>query len=1005
MTGKHLLLWFFPPPRRPVTARTAMPLALFVTVFVLGCLLLDALNLVLFAAPRAFALILLAPWFWWMHLGGYSGLTGWRSAAALLSRLMLLGLFIVLLAQPRAVRRHDTLSMLFALDVSASIDQQAADQALRYIATVATDKPQKDQVGLVAFGRDAAVELPPEVSFPFSPDELAITLQVNRDGTNLARALSLSAAMLPDDAQGRIVLISDGSETEGDLNRALEELKSRQIAVDVLGIEYSYEHEVWLERLELPRFTKVGESYEAAVILSSLQDGEGTLVLQENGQVIFREPVTYQAGKNRFVIPIYLRDAGYYEYEATIEPHADRDGIRRNNKAISYLYLKGEGRILVVTDPAGDPRDWQTLVRTLQAEHERTVEVIDAYQFPGDALPLLPYDCIIFANVPAEAFAPNQFAALHDTVKNQGAGFLMIGGDNSFGPGGYHRTEVEEILPVTMDITQKKVLPKSALAITLHTCEFPEGNTWAKRITKQAIKVLGAQDEVGVLIYDYQGGEKWLFPLTPAAQYNEMATKINSAQIGDMPSFVTTMELAIQGLDQSDAAVKHMIIISDGDPQPPSPALLQKFIDRKISITTVAVFPHGNDVQTMQMIAQATGGRFYFPQDANLLPAIFIKEAKTLKRSMIQNKTFTPQVEFPDTSILKGISALPQLHGYVLTSPKNRSTTILKGPETEEVNPVLSTWRFGVGKTAAFTSDLAPNWARDWMQWDRYRAFVTQLVIDISRVNTPSFLRMQSFAAGNQGVVVIEDYAEQGSFLELQSQVAGPDSQTRRIELRQVGPRRYEGRFDLWGEGRYQIMAMGAGDGRDERVLGGFVVPYSSEFLRFRANPIVLAHIAEVTGGRMLTGEETGRQLYEVPRENRRSSRPIIDWFLVALAIMVPLDVALRRVHLDMAVIRGWLGIGRVAPSAETFSTLLQRKKQVAGSLQSSQASPKTHGLQSVGLDETHGPKIKIDPAAAPHTRTKTPADLPPTPPAESTSTTERLLALKRKRREPPETK
>ena len=64
------------------------------------------------------------------------------------------------------------------------------------------------------------------------------------------------------------------------------------------------------------------------------------------------------------------------------------------------------------------------------------------------------------------------------------------------------------MLPVTMDVSQKKVLPKGALAIILHTCEFAEGNTWGKRITKQAIKVLGAQDEVGVLAYDYQDGEE-----------------------------------------------------------------------------------------------------------------------------------------------------------------------------------------------------------------------------------------------------------------------------------------------------------------------------------------------------------------------------------------------------------------------------------------------------------------------------------------------------------------
>ena len=114
---------------------------------------------------------------------------------------------------------------------------------------------------------------------------------------------------------------------------------------------------------------------------------------------------------------------------------------------------------------------------------------------------LMPYDCVVFVNVPADSFDPVQMQSLRDAVYNQGIGFLMVGGKNSFGPGGYHRTPVEEALPVDMDIQQKKVLPKGALVIVLHTCEFPEGNVWAKRIAKEAIRVLGAQDEAGLLIY------------------------------------------------------------------------------------------------------------------------------------------------------------------------------------------------------------------------------------------------------------------------------------------------------------------------------------------------------------------------------------------------------------------------------------------------------------------------------------------------------------------------
>lgn len=94
------------------------------------------------------------------------------------------------------------------------------------------------------------------------------------------------------------------------------------------------------------------------------------------------------------MLPIYLRTAGFYEYEASIHPPSERDGWQRNNRAISYLHLKGEGKVLVVTDPGGDKRDWGSLVASMRRS-ERDVEVREAYEFPTEPLSLLPYDCIM----------------------------------------------------------------------------------------------------------------------------------------------------------------------------------------------------------------------------------------------------------------------------------------------------------------------------------------------------------------------------------------------------------------------------------------------------------------------------------------------------------------------------------------------------------------------------------------------------------------------------------
>jgi uncharacterized membrane protein len=675
---------------------------------------------------------------------------------------------------------------------------------------------------------------------------------------------------------------------------------------------------------------------------------------------------------------------------ATLETDASSDNLSENNEATNYLYVEGQGKTLLVTDSLGDERDWQSLERAI-VEGERDVLQIFGYDFPRDPLSLLPYDCIIFCNVGQDAFDTVQLQALHDAVYNQGIGFLMVGGPNSFGPGGYHRTLVEKALPVSMDITQRKILPKGALAIILHTCEFPEGNTWGKRITKQAIKVLSAQDEVGVLAYAGTG-EGWVFELTPAGKYEELVPIINGIGIGDMPAFGPTMEQGFDALKASDAAAKHMIIISDGDPTPPPPQLVQQFVNEKISCTMVAVFPHGGaDISKMRSIAGVTGGKYYFPSDPKELPKIFIKEAKTLKRNMVQNKTIQPEVGFP-SQVLEGIDALPPLHGYVLATPKPMAENVLVYhehiAEEEETDPILSIWRYGLATTAAFTSDLSPNWGADWINWSKYVAFVKQLLIRVSRVQEASDLRMWTYMSGGEGVIMVEDFHPDEAFLDLQAKVAGPREQEQTIPLKQVGPRRYQATFPLWGTGRYQVMVAGAADNRNDRAHGGFIVPYSPEYLRFRSNPILLEEIRERTGGELLTAESTAADIFN-RRDPKQSTQPVFDWFLVALACLLPLDVAVRRVQLDWAVIKGWFVREGTGERTATMGTLLQRKQSLDSRLKQPTIRPRQTSASSPSYTRE---------ATAERTKPRQQANVSTAEPDRDQTTTSRLLELKKRR-------
>jgi uncharacterized membrane protein len=889
-------------------------MALFAIGLALFPGILWATNLTSFAAPVALLFGALLPWFAWRHQR--CGVRNRQARVALFCRLLLAFGFVLLLAQPRWRQGSEVLSLVYALDVSDSIDRQARDEALGFVTRTVQQRPHQDEAGLVVFARRAAVELPPRTAFPFE----TINSRISGDGSNLEGGLAMAAAVLPEAHNGRIVLISDGAATGGQLDTVLHDLRRREIPVDVLPIDYQYAREVALERLSLPRQAEPGESFVASVLIRADNLGKGQLELSENGASVYRKTVHWQAGKTRIDIPLSVTDSGYLAYSAKLSVPRGADGWEANNQVRGHLHVAGPGRVLILA--GADSPDAQVLGQAIGERCERR----NPAMAPRDPLALMPYDALILANIPADRLDYDQQAAIRDAVFNQGMGLLMTGGAHSFGAGGWRRSPIEEALPVDMEVPDD--LPKAGLVIILHTCEFSEGNAWAKRIAKAAIKVLGDDDEVGLIAWLRK--EEWIFHLTPAAEFAALSRKINRATPADMPSFVAPVEMALSELRGSDAAVRHVVIISDGDPKAPPPALLKGCVDYGVTISTVLVdgFHQGAYEDKMQAIADTTGGRFHYPQSPDSLPAIFVKEASSLRQELLRNSQFHPRLVGP-ADVLRGLGALPQLHGFVMTAPKAdayRCTLTLAGPDPERNDPILALGNFGIGRSAAFTSDIGGPWSRDWMRWQGRDAFVRQLVSAIARREGGQRLHLEAWSIGNEGIVTVDDPEGFADGASASAMITGPEGRIETVSLRQVAPARFQARFPLWGDGRYQVAAS---RGASKRASGGFDQSYSAEYRRRQSDRGTMAHIAAVTGGRVLGGRESGSEIF-ADRGVRISTRPVFDAILIALICLLPIDVAMRRLRLAR----------RPAQGAATLSTLEALKARKQQHEQSRRRSP-----------------------------------------------------------------
>jgi uncharacterized membrane protein len=607
-------------------------------------------------------------------------------------------------------------------------------------------------------------------------------------------------------------------------------------------------------------------------------------------------------------LPVY--GGGQHQFSAVFRPDdPEADTLVANNRAETFSVVSGKGRVLLVTaDEAHDAR----LIEALANENV-DVEVQNVSELKLDLGRLRRYSCVLLANIPANTFTDDQQDDLVNYVRNLGGGLIMTGGDEGFGAGGWIGSPVEDVMPVSFEIKHKRILPRGALVLIMHSCEMRRGNYWGKEVAKKSVETISSRDYIGVLAYSWSPtGENWEVPIQLATNKGAIKNKIDRMTIGDMPDFDSTMKMALKGLKGTDAAQKHIILISDGDPSPPRASILTGMKEANITCSTIGI-GFGSHVmpQPLQRIAKATGGRYYPCRNPRMLPQIFVKESKIVRRPLIIDEPFPPQVLHANSDVMPGMLSgqeLPALGGLVLTSPKidSRVQMPLVRATKDGQDPVLAHWQDGLGKTVAFTSGYWPRWGTEWTRWPAFSKLWAQIVRWAMRQDPASDFDTFTRIEGDTGRIVIEALDKDASFLTglvLQSGVIQPDGSTLPVQFTQTAPGQYEATFPLSQTGQYiagvDVRRFNPASGAHERL--GFIdtgvsIPFSPEFRELATNEALLHQMADITGGRVLTMQPDADEVFSHDLPPTTARRPAWDWTLAWLLLpLFLLDVAARR--------------------------------------------------------------------------------------------------------------
>ncbi len=834
------------------------------------------------------------------------------------------------LAEPRLRQPNEHVTVLFVVDRSQSIPEEPGSEAgnrvdlranrvLRFLNDAVRQRGaghERDQAGLIVFGRRPRLELPPSDAPRFNLKDLPGVS--DGSATDIAAALKLALASFPEGTGKRIVLISDGNENLGNAEEQGRLAGSLGVQIDVLPLatRQRNEDEVLVERVEAPPVIEQGTQLPLRVLVRSFNPHVVVGVLKvkqitESGARLVGQPVRVRLrlGLNPFAFTRPLTDEQRsYTYEAEFEPEGVEDdkgmklleGLPRdrvqNNRASAHVVARGRRRILLLESRAGDH---QFLVERLVAAgqgkfqvHAEPVAVLDRYK-DRDQLAVFfsNFDCIILANVAADQVSEERQEVLRSNTHDQGCGLVMIGGPESYGAGGWQNTAVEKALPVDSEIKSLKVQGKGGLVLIMHASEMADGNLWQKRIAKLAVERLGPADEVGVI--DFDMNHRWHVPLQPiAGNRAAILAQIDRMTPGDMPDFDPALQMAHDALvdPRKELATKHVIVISDGDPVCDLTKLPAMKRD-KVTVTAVGVACHGpNEDQKMAAIAKATGGRYYGPNtkpgtsDPKQLPAIYIKESRLVSQSFLHEKRFVPVLAFRSGPTDKLPEALPPLGGFVRTTPKPSplvEVAIRTPPFADQDFPLLAFWHYGLGKAVAFTSDAGnPKfWSRDWAEGGVFARFWEQVIDWALRPVESRRLNMTTEYRDGKVHVTVDARTDDGkpdTALKLRGGITAPggrpDAVGPRRELRftQTNSGRYEAEVKADEAGSYFITAQAVRtrkvvgrDGKEheveegvDSVRSGVTLPYSPEYSDLEANTVLLERLRETTGGRAYEDED-----------------------------------------------------------------------------------------------------------------------------------------------------
>ncbi len=620
-------------------------------------------------------------------------------------------------------------------DVSYSANKNL-DLIDEYIKDLKNNVPKNSKIGVICFGKDQ--ELLVELG-----KRLKSVKEANIDDseTDIGAALKYATTLFEDNVIKRIVIISDGEDTNNnDLVSIVDSMSTDDIYVDAIYIDNNIKEgtkEVQINSVDYTPSTYLNYEENVYIQLQSNISTRAIIKLKCDGEEIDSVAKTLIPGYNNVIFNLDTKNPGEHKYEVSVD--ATDDELSLNNKYYFSQIVAEKLKVLFIGSSKAD----KEVASSLYEDAEVTYYIND-YDVPFTAEQLCEYDEFVLANIDIRKYANcKQFVNNLDVLVSEfGKSLITIG--NTYiqnNEGDEVLTSLSNMLPTKFGNEDKK----KTVTILLDVSRSME-QVGRLIVAKQAACTIldKLEDDVKVSCITFYGEVEPLFILKDAKDRETLKEMINNAEPYQGTFLGAALGYTYELVSKQNNTKNEVILISDGLPY---------YEQTKIATHYAEVMGENNivlsTIQTASSDAEATArmkefaalgkGYYSYINEVKDVEKIVLNEVfNSLNETILENQELPVSILLTKDLLVENISSLANIKGIYNNTAKASSKVVLETVYTDIDNtkyniPLYTYWEYGNGRVASFASQLSGDWVSLWNT-----ASEKQVLKNIVKSNIPS---------------------------------------------------------------------------------------------------------------------------------------------------------------------------------------------------------------------------------------------------------------------------